>query len=413
MKHSRRSRTPRGYSRGRDNDTRRSGPIMIEDIMKGEETHNKSDMSIREMTFRTDPTNPSSPTIKRKFKPLDNPDKILDVLAGILTIKQGIVGNNVTTGPLQFAYWRGCITGTALSEFNQAAIEVGNETIGNLQLVERKLVKFFMPREVLRMQTSYMRLHMKKPKGTSTRQYVGAVKTLNEKLVEMPPNFSTAQKLPASDIMHIMVSRAPQAHKDIMREQGFDPETATTNTFVELCERAENKESEQEMLYDYKYNESDYDDSGEDSRPRKPRKKPKQRQAKTKFYCKEHGPNNTHVTADCNNLNNPNKDKDKWKKKKPPNAEKYKDYKSKYQKKHAELNILEQETKKEKAKWIKAHKKQLLDKANADKESQGSDTSNRSYRYKKAKQAIADKESQEEVVSVESSSSSSSNSESE
>jgi hypothetical protein len=112
-------------------------------------------------------------------------------------------------------------------------------------------------------------------------------------------------------------------------------------------------------------------------------------------------------------LNNPNKDKDKWKKKKPPNAEKYKDYKSKYQKKHAELNILEQETKKEKAKWIKAHKKQLLDKANADKESQGSDTSNRSYRYKKAKQAIADKESQEEVVSVESSSSSSSNSESE
>jgi hypothetical protein len=196
---------------------------MIEEIMKGEEMHNKADMSIREMTWRTDPTNPSSPVIKRKFKPLDNPDKILDVLAGILVIKQGIAGNNVTTGPLQFAYWRGCITGTALSYFNQAAIEEGNETLGNLLLVERKLVKFFMPREVLRMQTSYMRLHMKKPKGTSTRQYVGAVKTLNEKLVEMPPNFSTAQKLPASDIMHIMVSRAPQAHIDLMTEQGFDP----------------------------------------------------------------------------------------------------------------------------------------------------------------------------------------------
>jgi hypothetical protein len=47
--------------------------------------------------------------------------------------------------------------------------------------------------------------------------------------------------------------------------------------------------------------------------------------------------------------------KDNWKKK-DTSESKYWDYKSKYKKKHAELNLLQRETKKEKAKWTKAYK---------------------------------------------------------
>jgi hypothetical protein len=61
---------------------------MIEDIMNGEDTYSaRSDMSIREMAYRTDPANASLPIIKLKFKPLDNPKQLLTVLQGILVIK--------------------------------------------------------------------------------------------------------------------------------------------------------------------------------------------------------------------------------------------------------------------------------------------------------------------------------------
>jgi hypothetical protein len=79
---------------------------MIEDIMIEEEVYSNLDITIREMM---------TPMIKLKFKPLDNPGKLLTILPGIPVIKQeGIIGNNVTIGPLQYALWRGCITGAIL-----------------------------------------------------------------------------------------------------------------------------------------------------------------------------------------------------------------------------------------------------------------------------------------------------------
>ena len=398
MKHSRKERKPKGYSHGRDNNYRRTGPIMIEDIMDEEADHSNRDITVREMTTRTEPTNPNSPTIKNKFKPLNNPSKLITVLQGILIIKKGCSGNNVTTGPLQYAFWRGCLKGTALARFNMYAAQEGNETLPNLILVERKLVTFFAPREVLRSQTRYMRTLMRKPRDVSTRQYVGAVTTLNETLAEMPPSFDATQKIPDNDIRDILASKAPQSHKDLMTEHGYDPRTGTMDDFLEYCERAETKEAKRRP----KYGESDHDDSDDERHLKKKAKsKPKYKETRMEFFCKSHGPNSSHDSKDCKVLNS--KD-DNWKKK-PKNLEKYKDYKAKYQKKHAELNMLQMETKKERAatkkekeKWIKAHKKlQAKDGEHSESESsKRSDASNR----------------KPEVHDVESSSSSSSDSES-
>jgi hypothetical protein len=157
MKHSKKDKKPEGFSKGKSNNRKRQGPIMIERILDGVPTFSKYNLTIREMIMRTDPTNESSPVIKRKFKPLDNPSNVLDVLQGVLLIKEGVIGNNVTTGPLQCRCWRGCLTGTALDKFNKHTLAVGNETAANLFLVEQRLITFFAPREVPRQQTRCVR----------------------------------------------------------------------------------------------------------------------------------------------------------------------------------------------------------------------------------------------------------------
>jgi hypothetical protein len=70
MKHSKKEKKPKGFSKGRSNDPQRQGPIMIEEILDGAPVFSKYDLTIREMMMRTDPTNESSTVIKRKFKPL-------------------------------------------------------------------------------------------------------------------------------------------------------------------------------------------------------------------------------------------------------------------------------------------------------------------------------------------------------
>jgi hypothetical protein len=80
MKHSKREKDPRsqkGFSKGKNHDLKRLGPIMIEDILAEAAVFNKYDVAIREMMMRTDPTNEASPVIKRRFKPMDNPKLIL------------------------------------------------------------------------------------------------------------------------------------------------------------------------------------------------------------------------------------------------------------------------------------------------------------------------------------------------
>jgi hypothetical protein len=314
MKHSKKEKKPKGFSKGKSNDWKRQGPIMIEEILDGAPAFSKYDLTIREMIMRTDPTKELSPVIKRKFKPLDNPSNVLDVLQGVLLIKEGAIGNNVTTGPSQHRHWRGCLTETVLDKFNEHALAVGNETAANLFIVEQRLITFFAPREVLRQQTRHIRFHVRKPEEVSARQHVGAVATLNDTLSKLPPAFDDIQKVSDTDMMNILASKAPKGHKELMTDHGFDPQTATTAEFVVICERAETKEA----LQTRKQSHDSDDDSSDDEiqRPKKPKKKAKtsshhNSRERSKLYCKEHGPNPTHNTSTCKVLLNRG-GKDNW-----------------------------------------------------------------------------------------------------
>ena len=49
----------KGFSKGKQGDVKRLGPIMVEEILSDAAPFKKNDISIREMVMRTDPSNDS------------------------------------------------------------------------------------------------------------------------------------------------------------------------------------------------------------------------------------------------------------------------------------------------------------------------------------------------------------------
>jgi hypothetical protein len=151
----------------------------------------------------------------------------------------------------------------------------------------------------------------------------------------------------------MLASKAPKSHISLMTDQGFDPQTSTTEKFVEICECAETKQNIR--MHSARF-ESDDDSANYERHAKKPRKPTKKTSYRAPFFCKEHGPNTTHDSVKCKVLLARKQEKPyEGKKRDSSKNRSYKDYQSKYKKKSRELNILQSETKKEKAKWKKAY----------------------------------------------------------
>jgi hypothetical protein len=202
-----------------------------------------------------------------------------------------------------------------------------------------------------------MCFNMRKPKEVSNRQCVGAAATLNNMLVKLPPTFNEGQKPPDSD----MASEAPKTQKILMTDHGFDLQTTTADEFVEICERTETKDSIQ--LKRSSKHSSGHNSNNNEPHTKKTKKKGKTAQViRQEFCCKEHGLNSTHDSKDCKVLNGAKKEANK---KRDNSKNKHLDCKSKSKCKK-ELNLLQMETKREKAKGTKACKRLKSDQANSD-----------------------------------------------
>ena len=73
----------------------------------------------------------------------------------------------------------------------------------------------------------------------TTRQYVGLVCNLNSRMDQLPPLFEDSQMLDESELVDSLAINSPRNHKAVLIFQGFNPETANLETFMEHCERAE------------------------------------------------------------------------------------------------------------------------------------------------------------------------------
>ena len=150
---------------------------------------------------------------------------------------------------------------------------------------------------------------MIKPRRLTTRQYVGLVRDLNSRMAQLPHLLEDSQVIDESELVDSLSNKAPISHKAMLIAQGFNPETATLETFVEHCERAETTDN----IAGAKFAASD-----EDSEPRKKKRtKTKNYHGKkrikrsTKIYCSIHGDNTSHNSKDCNVLNSKGKGKTK------------------------------------------------------------------------------------------------------
>ena len=132
-------------------------------------------------------------------------------------------------------------------------------------------------------------------------------------MAQLPPLFKDSQVLEENELVDSLANKAPRSYKAMLINQGFNPETATLETFVEHCERAETTDN----IAGAKFATSD-----DDSKPRR-RKRTKTNSDRgkkrikrsTKMYCSLRGENTSHNLKDCNTLKSKGKAKPKFSKK--------------------------------------------------------------------------------------------------
>jgi hypothetical protein len=118
-------------------------------------------------------------------------------------------------------------------------------------------------------------------------------------LQKIPPAFNAGQNIPRLDLMGILASKAPKSQKELMMDHGFDPQAATTEEFIEICEGAETLKNSKKTQFKLD------DDSSDDERHKQKQSKKKLKATTTRapFFCKLHGPNPSHNTSQYKVLN--------------------------------------------------------------------------------------------------------------
>ena len=98
---------------------------------------------IHEISVLTDLANEDSTSIKQKTRILDHPKKLIEFLHTRLEISQGLIGNNITTGPNQYCLTLTFIDGEALCIFYLKWTELHHKTVANLIVVMNNVVTYF------------------------------------------------------------------------------------------------------------------------------------------------------------------------------------------------------------------------------------------------------------------------------
>jgi len=190
--------------------------------------------------LKSDPNNADSPLHTLSIQPysLGTCEELLNF---IIKINKIIKGQNITTGPNQFALIRQLLQGDALSAFNAAATSL-NETVDNFKSCINLLIKHVFPHRALAIQKQYMNRVMRKPLEVTIRQYRARVEEIRTYLKSFP-GYTIAHEMSDDDIKDLLEHGIPNAWKKEMTRQGFDPIENTTTQFVEFCERMEVTES--------------------------------------------------------------------------------------------------------------------------------------------------------------------------
>ena len=165
-------------------------------------------------------------------------------------------------------------------------------------------VQEMMPKKILARAKREVRRDMRKPSDMTIRDYYNHLQRINLLELHNLPPFGAGQIFANDDVIDILIYGIPKSWQREMDRQGFDPYTTTdpvdTVAFLEQIEAAE------EFDAPAKSNSNGNGNSKKKSSSSGSAKKTSNDDASSsskKVFCKEHGWNFSHSTAECKVLN--------------------------------------------------------------------------------------------------------------
>ena len=200
---------------------------------------------------RADPTDDSSSTYDLPI-PYYSTGMPEEWLRFERNLEKAFTGQNLTTGPQQYACLRRLLEGNALTVFDLKVAELGTQTTAHLQDILRALRREVFPQYALQQQKRFMRRSLRKPRNMSIRAYVNRVLELNDQLESFPGvnENDNGTKLPEDEVLDLLEFGLPETWQHAMLLQDFDPQVHTINDFIQFCERLETLEKEEKRKRD-------------------------------------------------------------------------------------------------------------------------------------------------------------------
>lgn len=269
----------------------KSAPISIE----RPEPKELKDGAYSQYDLRIDPKDKKSLTrrVKQPHFTDGTPEEWFLFLIGL---KDVIAGQDLATGPQQYALTRNLLKGQVLAAFNAKASELKTENNDNFEKCLHAVTAYVLPKRAVQLQKRYMRRICRKPPTMTMKAYVARFRELNEYLALFDEK-GEKNKIPDDELMENCEFGIPAKWRKEMILQGFEPVEHTVQDFVDFCERLEATEEINEALS----KKADKHGKSNDENPSK-RKRGGPRagtDGKAKYDCLYHGANNTHATHDC------------------------------------------------------------------------------------------------------------------
>ena len=159
-------------------------------------------------------------------------------------IKKCLIGQNIKTGPPQFAMLRRLLGGKTLNDLEAVIVKKGyDETTENLQKVLEDLTKELFPTKALQKQKRGLRRHLVKPMNMRTSTFYARLVELNEQLLQFP-GADAESKLPEDELKEILEFALPSVWRMQMTLARFDPQEKTIREFLDHCKELEGLEME-------------------------------------------------------------------------------------------------------------------------------------------------------------------------
>ena len=162
-------------------------------------------------TLQTDPKNKDSTTYELTIGYFSK-GTAEELLLFLRSVKKILKGQDITTGPAQYALMRRLLQGDALAAFNKAAKENATETTANYEECVRALITHILPRKALATQKRYILRKTIRKIGLSQRPVNRAAKTEPSPLREAPRQTKESVKPPPCGVNTTKRIRITQAN---------------------------------------------------------------------------------------------------------------------------------------------------------------------------------------------------------